>query len=266
MKKTLIWCVAVLGLAGFAACGGDKKDKDENEPTELTDAGTGDAGPQSGGDAGTADAGTDAGTDAGDEDDAGGPQLPPETFVSCSSGDYAAESFGDLSVYDGKRFTTRTGTYYDWGEGLWEVEWYSNEVGGVWVDVNNGDNAKTSIGVGSVGVGGKYMLGRVEYDDDDGVLYCLDPAYYNYESEKQLPAACVLATIAGSEDTVDAFEMFGGLLTLTKLSPTALAGSVTDGYFVPWASMEYDDEFNEIGCYLPPISFSFDVPVEESQD
>ncbi len=30
--------------------------------------------------------------------------------------------------------------------------------------------------------------------------------------------------------------------------------------------MDYDDEFNEIGCYLPPISFSFDVPVEESQD
>ena len=259
MKKMLLCGVAALGLLGLGACGGDSKDKTENPPAETSDAGT--SGQGGGGSSGTADA-SSTGPDAGQSGDETG-EL--EGYESCTSGSYAAQSFGDLSALDGENCTGNDiaeATYYDWGDDLWEAEIYADmgDTAGLWVDVNNGDDADTAIGVGTVGIGGTYALGRIHpEEDDDGVLfYCLDPDFYDSISEEMLPAACV-----GIMTDEDAYEMFSGSLTISSLSATRFAGSVTDGYFLPWSSVSFDETtFEESWCYLPPISFSVDGTLE----
>ena len=274
MKKMLLCGVAALGLLGLGACGGDSKDKDDG-PEVIVDAGdtTGGGGTHQDASADEPDAAVDvpdaaldvpdANTDSPDaNEDApdangnepGGDVEAPEDYPACDEED----GYGDLSEFGGESYgdtETYNATYYDYGDGFWEVEWSSDGDNWLWVDVNNGDDADTAIGVGIVGAGGTYELGRIEYDE---YLYCFDAAYYAWESDEMLPAACAGAAMADGSF----YEMFSGTLTLTKLSAEALAGSVSDGYFMPWESVDYDASYNETWCYLPPISFSFDVTLE----
>ena len=260
MKKLLLCSVAALGLLGFTACGGSDKKHDDVE-----DAGTIDAGVS---DAGTTDAGTDAGTiDAGHDDDAGiidaghddagidaGPGPGPEGFEACA----AEDDYGDVDFVDGQELDSGEGYYYDWGYGSWETEAYliAAEDTEVWVNVNNGYDAETTMGPGTVGENGTFELGDVY--SEDGTLYCLS-------SDGSSPAACAAVFIYGDEDTSAAYQMFSGTLTLSTVSETKLAGSISNGYFFPWESWQEDGAGGHTWCYVPPISFSFEADLEEGE-
>ena len=253
MKKMLLCSIAALGLLGFTACGGsDKKDDVEDAGITVTDAGTSDAGHT--GDAGTIDAGhdDDAGTiDAGHNDDAGiDAGTGPEGFEACT----AEDNYGDVDFADGQKLDADDGTYYDWGDGMWEVETFfiASEDAEIWVDVNNGED-NIAIGPGSVGANGTFELGSIY--PDEGLMYCLSSI------EADAPAACA-AVLISDENSTTVYEMFSGTFKLSALSETKLAGSIENGYFYPWESMFEDGEGGYTWCYVPPVSFSFEATLK----